>query len=169
MTRRRAAHAVAVTALLAGVVGLLATYSGLLVLRPLDEPLATWAVVWVLLAVAAVLYRPAWRRVAIAALPVLAAVYLTGFGALMHDFGAFDDTRVLRHVRVGGRDVLLVEGSVLIDPAWEVRVRTRRGPLSREWVAWWRTDGTPVVDMSVTGTHEVELVDGTGQRYLVSV
>lgn len=169
MTRRRIALAVAATAVFAGVVGLVATYSGLLVLRPLDNPPLTWVVVWALLAVALVLYRPSWRRVAIGALPVLAGAYVTGFGALMHDFGAFHDGRVVRQVRAGDRDVLLVEGSFLIDPGWEVRVRTRRGPLSREWVAWWREDGPAMVDLRVVGPHEVELVDGDGARYLVTV
>lgn len=163
-TRRRAAPAVLAVAAVVGAVGVFATWNpfGFVVLRPLDRPYVTWGVAWVLALVAAVLYRPRRRLVLLAALPVAAAVYVTGFTAVFADIDSDATYDTLRVLRTRDHEVRLVDTFVWLEPASEVRVRTRDGLFSRERVVWWSASRT-AVDVRLRGDREVEIVldDGT--------
>ncbi|HEV2889756.1 MAG TPA: hypothetical protein VGX28_05215 [Frankiaceae bacterium] len=157
-TRRDAALALVVLAVLVGVAGVFVASDpwGLVVLRRFDRPGLVWAAVWLFLLTAVLLYRPRRRVVLLGALPFAAAGYLTGMGAMMSDFGEETTVAVLRVVRTPDYEVRLVETDFFFETGRSVRVRTRDGLLSRERVVWTPTLERPV-DLRLVSSHEVEI------------
>jgi hypothetical protein len=167
MTRRGWAAAAGATALVVGLAGLFVRYAGFVVLAPLDEPFAAACVVWALLLVAVVLYRPSRKQLLIGLLPALALAYLTLGGALVAEVFDPEDGRLVRAVRAGDHEVRVVADVGFLDPEWHVVVRSRRGVLSREWTVK-EVEGADPVDVVVTGERSVRVVGRDGAVYDVS-
>jgi hypothetical protein len=132
---------------------------GYVVLDRLARPVPWGVAFWACVALAAWLYRPrrivAWLGVA--AVAVLAACSLF-FAWLLSD-----PAPVIAHRAVSARyDVRAVEVRRGIDVTYEVRVRDRRGLLSRERTAW---TGPPVRALRLTGQDAAEVTDEAGRTY----
>ena len=171
MTRRPRAAGAALAA-----AGLVAAGCAVVVWNPFDlvalHPLARlrlwfWALAWLLLAAAVVLYRPRPRvavAVAVAALPVC---YVTSFELLFADPPS---GRVHGEWAAGdGRVVRLVETSVVIDTAWEVRLRSGTGLLTREEALWFGNVDRAAPTVRLVGPGSVEITDAEGRTYTATL
>jgi hypothetical protein len=100
----------------------------------LDRPFAFGVVALGLLAVACLLAVPhrVWRPVPVAVL-ALAAVAWAAVGVLAHTLAGDLIERSRYGSPDGGRELVVYRGSVVIDPTWELRVRSGAGLATREW------------------------------------
>lgn len=107
---------------------------GFVVLGWLDRPFVFGVVALGLLAGACLLAVPhrVWRPVAVGSL-ALAALAWAAAGVLAQSL-AGDLTESSRYGSPdGGRELVVYRGSVVIDPTWELRVRSGDGLGTREW------------------------------------
>ncbi|HVF05207.1 MAG TPA: hypothetical protein VNA20_10225 [Frankiaceae bacterium] len=137
----------------------------LLALAALNAP-AWWALAgWALAVAAAVLFRPR-RRVAVAL--VVVGVPLAGFSLFAMSLGSPPASRLLATTPgPGSYELRLVESSVFVDPWWEVRVRSRRGLLSREACVFVVTPPRRVRTFEFAGANGVAVTDSDGVRHVV--
>lgn len=163
MRRPRAALAALAAAGAVAALGLLvgANPGGYVVADDLARPLPWGVAVWACVALAICLYRP--RRVgewlAVAAVAVVAA-YSLYFALLVSN-----PPPAIAHRAVSARHelraVTVMHG---IDVSYEVRVRERRGLLSRERTVW---SGGQVREVRFTGPYAAAVTDEAGRTYAV--
>ncbi|MGH3756858.1 hypothetical protein [Actinophytocola sp.] len=150
---------------------------GFVLLGRLDRPFLFGTMALGLLALASWLAvrHPVWRRV-LAGLLVAFAVGWAALGALAASLR--DDLREISRHRSpdAGRELLLYRGSNVIDPTWELRLRSGSGLTAREWdlgcvnsdqdsltdVEWTGADGLRV-HLSRRGPVEIVLDGSTGR------
>jgi hypothetical protein len=166
--RRRWALASFAGALLVAVVAYAAhTPGGLVVVNRLDYPLVAWAAFWTLVVAGVALWRPRRLVVALLVLPVLALGYVTGAAAFLDSSGW---SLVARAASPDGRrEARVVSGSDVIDPVWQVRIRTHRGLLSTERVVWRSYEFPEPVAVRFAGAHRLTVVASGGTTYDVAV
>lgn len=157
MRRPRAAVAALAVAGLVAALGLLAGANpwGYVVLDDLARPLPWGVAVWVCVAAAVGLYRPRrareWAGVALLTVVAAYSLYFTWLFAP-------GETLLARTPSPDGRYELRLVESADIDAEWTLRLRSRRGLLSRQRTIWTGRDST---EFAFTGAHTVEgIVDG---------
>jgi hypothetical protein len=109
---------------------------GFVVLGWLNRPFLFGTVALVLLALACWLAvaHPVWRPVS-AGLLAMVALSWAGLGVVVQGLSLSGDlSEHSRHRSPdGGRELVVYTGSVVIDPTWELRVRSGSGLAAREW------------------------------------
>lgn len=109
---------------------------GFVVLGWLDQPFLFGAVALGLLALSCWLAVPhrVWRPIS-AVLLAMIALSWAGLGVAVHALSLTGDLSEHSRYRSpdGGRELVVYRGSVIIDPTWELRVRSGNGIAAREW------------------------------------
>lgn len=176
MAQRRTERRAALAAFAGGVVAFVVSYvvedTRYVALSSLDQPVLWFTLGWlgvgaaVVLVVLPWLRRPRRTRRVVAAAFVLATTLAVAAYSLFVVWlfaGWVDGEVVERTTSADGRyELRLVEGHEFIDPFWEVRLRERRGLLTREEVVWYSSGFPGVASFRFTGPRSVEVVDTAG-------